>query len=72
MNIEVSRLLEKIRAKKATIGVIGLGYVGLPLVKIFLEKGFRVTGYDIDDKKINMLNRGRTRGASVSPAGTSS
>jgi len=53
-------LEEKIKSKKAMIGVIGLGYVGLPLVKTFLNKGFRVTGFDIDRKKVLMLNRGKS------------
>src|SRR4030065_704480 len=48
MNTEASKLLKKIETKEARIGVIGLGYVGLPLVKTFLQKGFRVTGFDID------------------------
>jgi UDP-N-acetyl-D-glucosamine dehydrogenase len=60
MNTEVTKLLKKIEAKKARVGVIGLGYVGLPLVKTFLQKGFRVTGFDIDQKKVDMLNRGRS------------
>jgi len=60
MNTEASKLLKKIEAKEARVGVIGLGYVGLPLVKTFLQKGFRVTGFDIDQKKVDMLNRGRS------------
>ena len=60
MNIEASKLTKKIQTKKARIGVIGLGYVGVPLVKTFLEKGFPVTGFDIDQKKVDMLNRGRS------------
>jgi len=60
MNTEALKLLKKIEAKKARVGVIGLGYVGLPLVKTFLQKGFRVTGFDIDQKKVDMLNRGRS------------
>jgi UDP-N-acetyl-D-glucosamine dehydrogenase len=60
MNIEAAKLTKKIQTKKARIGVIGLGYVGVPLVKTFLEKGFPVTGFDIDQKKVDMLNRGRS------------
>jgi len=60
MNTEALKLLKKIETKKARVGVIGLGYVGLPLVKTFLQKGFRVTGFDIDQKKVDMLNRGRS------------
>ncbi len=56
-----SRILERrIKDRKARVGVIGLGYVGLPLVKTFLKKDFPVTGFDIDTKKVDMLNRGRS------------
>ncbi|MCX6567526.1 MAG: NAD(P)-binding domain-containing protein, partial [Candidatus Aminicenantes bacterium] len=60
MNNEALKLLKKIESKEARVGVIGLGYVGLPLVKTFLQKGFRVTGFDVDRKKIDMLNRGKS------------
>jgi UDP-N-acetyl-D-glucosamine dehydrogenase len=60
MSQERSRLELKIQNKEARIGVIGLGYVGLPLVKLFLHRGFRVTGFDIDPKKTASLNRGRS------------
>jgi UDP-N-acetyl-D-glucosamine dehydrogenase len=53
-------LLESIRTRSARIGVIGLGYVGLPLVLLFEEAGFPVIGFDIDTKKTEMLNRGET------------
>lgn len=54
-------ILEKrIKSKETHIGVIGLGYVGLPLVKTFLNSGFEVTGFDIDKKKVSMLNRGES------------
>ena len=53
-------LEKKIKAKEAKIGVIGLGYVGLPLIKTFLAKGFRVIGFDIDAKKVKMLNQGQS------------
>jgi UDP-N-acetyl-D-glucosamine dehydrogenase len=48
----------KIKEKKARICVIGLGYVGLPLIKTFLKTGFDVTGFDIDKRKVNRLNKG--------------
>jgi len=60
MNLEASRLAAKIRNRKARIGIIGLGYVGVPLVKTFLQKGFAVTGFDIDRKKVDLLNRGKS------------
>jgi UDP-N-acetyl-D-glucosamine dehydrogenase len=53
-------LSEKIKDKNARIGVIGLGYVGLPLVIGFGRAGFKVTGLDIDDSKIKRLLRGES------------
>jgi UDP-N-acetyl-D-glucosamine dehydrogenase len=53
-------LLARLRNKTATVGVIGLGYVGLPLANLFHEKGFRVVGFDIDQKKVATLNAGRS------------
>ncbi|MBM3305262.1 MAG: nucleotide sugar dehydrogenase [Candidatus Aminicenantes bacterium] len=60
MNAEAVKLLKKIENKEARVGVIGLGYVGLPLVKTFLQQGFSVLGFDIDRRKVDMLNRGRS------------
>jgi len=48
-------LLEKIQSKQAQIGIIGLGYVGLPLVIAFHQAGFRVTGFDLDQQKVDLL-----------------
>ena len=53
-------LLNKIKNKKVFIGIIGLGYVGLPLAREFLSKDFRVIGFDIDKEKINKLNKGES------------
>ncbi|HEX9770896.1 MAG TPA: nucleotide sugar dehydrogenase [Kiloniellales bacterium] len=53
-------LAEKIRTKDAQIGVIGLGYVGLPLALTTAEAGFSVTGFDIDPAKVTALNAGRS------------
>ena len=52
--------LERIESRKAKIGIIGLGYVGLPLSLLFAEAGFTVTGFDIDDKKVTDLEAGRS------------
>ena len=49
---------EKIKNKTAKIGVIGLGYVGLPLAIEFMSAGYRVTGIDIDENKVNSINNG--------------
>ena len=51
-------LAERIESKKAVIGVIGLGYVGLPLMAAFHRAGFAVIGFDVDQKKIDALHRG--------------
>jgi len=53
-------LLERIQKKDAKIGVVGLGYVGLPLVIEFCKSGFSVTGLDIDEKKIEALSEGKS------------
>ena len=59
MDMEV-RLIQKILNKKALVGIIGMGYVGLPLVLRFCEEDFRVLGFDIDSKKIAALKRGKS------------
>jgi UDP-N-acetyl-D-glucosamine dehydrogenase len=53
-------LKDKIRDRKARIGVIGLGYVGLPLAVEFAMKGFDVTGLDVDESKVREINAGRS------------
>lgn len=53
-------LLDRVKNKQARIGVIGLGYVGLPLVIEFCKAGFSVTGLDIDQKKIDMISQGQS------------
>jgi len=55
-----STLLSKIDKKQAVIGVVGLGYVGLPLLLCFVEKGFHVIGLDIDGKKADALMKGQS------------
>lgn len=52
--------IKRIDEKTAVIGVVGMGYVGLPLALTFAEEGFRVIGYDIDKKKADAINSGRT------------
>ena len=51
-------LKDKIENRKAQVGVIGLGYVGLPLAMEFVRAGFQVTGIDVDQEKVKKLNRG--------------
>ncbi len=60
MNEKALILEKKIESREAHIAIIGLGYVGLPLVKTFLSSGFSVTGFDVDSKKVKMLNRGES------------
>ncbi len=52
--------LERLQARNARIGVIGLGYVGLPLSLLLCGAGFKVTGFDIDEKKVSDLEAGRS------------
>ncbi|MEA1927920.1 MAG: nucleotide sugar dehydrogenase [Candidatus Auribacterota bacterium] len=54
------KLLNKIEARTAVVGVIGLGYVGLPLAIEFARAGFPVTGFDLDEKKVRAVNAGRS------------
>ena len=54
-------LLNKIEQKKAIVGVVGLGYVGLPLLMEFVEEGINTIGFDIDQKKVDLLNQGINR-----------
>mgnify|MGYP000426794941 CR=1 FL=1 len=49
---DLVELKEKILTKRAKIGVIGLGYVGLPLAVEFSKAGFDVTGFDVDQSKV--------------------
>jgi len=53
-----AKLLEKLEARTATIGIVGLGYVGLPLAVAFAEVGFKVVGIDLSEEKVNLLNDG--------------
>src|SRR5450759_5140912 len=61
-------LISKIKHKSANIGVIGLGYVGLPLVIEFCRAGFSVTGFDVDEQKISHLQQGRRYIKHIDPA----
>ncbi|MBI3402970.1 MAG: nucleotide sugar dehydrogenase [Acidobacteria bacterium] len=56
----IATLLSRIRDKRARIGVIGLGYVGLPLASEFARAGFDVTGFDVDQTKVAEINAGRS------------
>ncbi len=58
--MSINNLTSQIINRKSTIGIIGLGYVGLPLAIRFSEEGFRVMGVDVDGKKVQMLNSGES------------
>ncbi|MFC2156945.1 nucleotide sugar dehydrogenase [Acidobacteriota bacterium] len=60
MKSQVELLKKRIEDRDVLICIVGLGYVGLPLVKTFLHAGFTVIGFDVDKKKIEMLNRGES------------
>lgn len=54
-----TEVVEKLNNKTAVIGIVGLGYVGLPLVLRFAESGYKVIGFDIDSGKTDLLNSGK-------------
>jgi UDP-N-acetyl-D-glucosamine dehydrogenase len=54
----LSELKTKIESRQAQIGIVGMGYVGLPLALLFSDQGFAVTGFDIEERKIRTLNTG--------------
>ena len=56
----VHPLKQKIECRTARLGVIGLGYVGLPLAMLYSRAGFRITGFDVDSFKVASLNAGRS------------
>ena len=54
----VAQLQEKIQKREARIGIIGLGYVGLPLALLYSAEKFKVTGFDIDQRKVDTIAKG--------------
>jgi len=60
ITISAAALEEKITARSAHVGILGLGYVGLPLAMEFAQAGFRVTGIDIQESKVARLNAGES------------
>ena len=61
-----NELISLIKDKRARVGVIGLGYVGLPLASEFAGAGIRATGFEVDEKKAGEINAGRSYIADVS------
>ena len=64
----VSELKARIERREARVAIIGLGYVGLPLALLFTEQKLRVTGFDIDQRKITTLAQGKTYIARILPS----
>src|SRR5262245_50737943 len=56
----LAKLEQAIGAKTARVGVIGLGYVGLPLIQAFVAAGCHTMGFDIDDRKVQQLRAGKS------------
>src|SRR5690348_13239003 len=50
--------IEKTKSRELRVGIIGLGYVGLPLTLLFSEQKFKVTGFDVDQQKVDTLTTG--------------
>jgi UDP-N-acetyl-D-glucosamine dehydrogenase len=63
-----SEIKGKIEKRSARIGIVGMGYVGLPLALLFSEQGFAVTGFDIDKEKVDTLNAGNSYIVRILPA----
>ena len=63
----IAEIKQKLEDRTARIGIIGLGYVGLPLALLFSEERFPVTGFDIDPSKVETLNGGRSYIVRISP-----
>jgi len=57
-DISVDQLKSKIQQRQAKVGIIGLGYVGLPLALLYSEQKFQITGFDIDQRKVDTLAKG--------------
>jgi UDP-N-acetyl-D-glucosamine dehydrogenase len=70
--VTLLQLEEKLRDKLATIGIVGLGYVGLPLSVAFAMARFKVLGFDIQQKKADLVNQGKSYIADVSSDNLSS
>ena len=56
----LERFIQKLKDKESIVGIIGLGYVGLPLSLAYVDAGIKVMGFDIDQKKIDNLIKGES------------
>jgi UDP-N-acetyl-D-glucosamine dehydrogenase len=59
-SLPLAEFLAKLEQRSATIGIVGLGYVGLPLLLRFADAGYKVLGLDVDRSKVDKFNRGRS------------
>ncbi|MBS5308903.1 NAD(P)-binding domain-containing protein, partial [Clostridium sp.] len=59
MSVLKDELLQKINDKTAKVGVVGLGYVGLPLAVEKANAGYQTIGFDVQDQKVEMVNKGQ-------------
>ena len=66
MSSSADSLRRKIENQTALVGVIGLGYVGLPLIDAFFRAGFKCLGFDVDPTKVDALNAGQSYIAHIS------
>ena len=60
LNSTATALIDRIASREAVVGVVGLGYVGLPMVRAVHDAGFKVVGFDIDSSKIDCLKKGES------------
>ena len=60
LNSTLAEFKERVESRQARIGIVGMGYVGLPLALLFSDENFRVTGFDIAEDKVSTLNAGRS------------
>ena len=58
VSLSAATLESRIASRQARVGIIGMGYVGLPLTLLFSEQGLRVSGFDVDETKVEQLNAG--------------
>ena len=67
-NVTAEKFNEKIAARTAKVGILGLGYVGLPLALLFSEEHFPVTGFDVDARKVDTLAKGGSYIVRIEPS----